>query len=91
MNWGAMKVNSVSKFNELTKLLAREESEAHEEDWTARLKKLQKRIDTLGERLRAPRSLVLTSRERKIFDALYEALPSQSAKQIADQILSKIR
>jgi hypothetical protein len=91
MNWGAMKVNSLSKFNELTKLLAREESEAHEEDWTTRLKKLQKRIDTLGERPRAPRSLVLTNRERKIFDALYEALPSQSAKQIVDQILSKIR
>jgi hypothetical protein len=62
------------------------------EAWNTRIKNVRKRLASLGRANQNPRNMVLTARERRFFDALYEILPQgPSAKAIADRILAKLR
>lgn len=89
--WKALQEMTESKFSEFLKALQRT-SQEDSDTWSARVKKAQKRLAALVQSNGSPRKLVLTARERRFFDALYEVLPSgPSAKAIADRIIAKLR
>lgn len=89
--WKVLRETTESKIDEFLKTLNRHTP--HDIDaWHARVKKFQKRLASLGRVNQHPRNVVLTARERRFFDALYEVLPQGlSAKAIVDRILAKMR
>jgi hypothetical protein len=89
--WKVLREATESKFSEFLKALQRT-SQEDSDTWSARVKKAQKRLAALGQSSGSPRKLVLTARERRFFDALYEVLPpGPTAKAIADRIIAKLR
>lgn len=89
--WKVLRETTESKLSEFIKALQRTSPDAVD-TWSARVKKAHKRLVALGQSNLNPRKLVLTTRERRFFDALYEVLPpGPSAKAIADRIIAKMR
>jgi hypothetical protein len=88
--WRSLRESTVTKFEAFQKAVSREE-QVEKENWSRKLKKLEKRIESLGPVREHVRKHTLTVRERRFFDALYEVLPQASAtKVLVDRILARM-
>ena len=88
--WRSLRESTLTKFDALQKTVSRQEQSV-KENWTSKLKKLEKRIGSLGPARENVTKHILTPRERRFFDVLYEVLPqAPTTKILVDRILAKM-